>query len=166
MDTINELDLKQKTIEKVCNFLKISNLNLRSEKLEDSIKEICVAKLCNVIGIGCKYNFKSAFFDFFATLTGQAICDELELNIRIAGDEFRLFRYERLNLIQGVRNTIKKENLEESFIDAFNFIDKFKYLIPIVLVKQKDCDLLGHIRLHLHIGMAEEVVILTFCVER
>lgn len=116
-------------IEKVCDFLKISKPNLHSETNKEIIKELCVARLCKSVGINCKYNYKSEFFEFFSNIVGEALADKLNLNIRVAIDELRLIKYERKNLVQEARRFLDNDNIDEAFLDAFKLVNDFKYLI-------------------------------------
>ena len=52
-------------IDKVCKYLKMQSQELFSSSVEDEIKNLCSAKLCDVIGIRCAYNPKNDFFNFF-----------------------------------------------------------------------------------------------------
>ena len=128
-------EARQEVISQVSSFLKIENFIFTSSTIEEEIKELCVAKLCKCIGINCKYNYKTDFFEFFSQVVGEAVCNKLNIPIRIAPDDFRLFRYEKINLIDKVRSFLDTEMVCEAFIDAFDLIDRFKYLIPVI--KQK-----------------------------
>jgi len=67
----------------------------------------------------------------FSEVLGQAICDMLKINIVIADDKFRLFKYDGKNIIEECKrmlmNVYEDEILlEESILDIFNFVDEFK----------------------------------------
>jgi hypothetical protein len=64
------------------------------------------------------------------------VCNKLNIKIRIAPDNLRLFRYNKLNLIEEVRNFLDEEDVEEAFIDSFNLVDEYKYLIPLLNKEQ------------------------------
>lgn len=119
-------------IQKVCGFLKIDCPKLLSNTPQEGVKEICVARLCKSIGINCEYNYKTEFFEFFSSITAEAVCNKLNINLRIAPDNLRLFRYNKLNLIEEVKIFLDNENIDEAFIDAFDFVDSYKYLIPLL----------------------------------
>ena len=55
-------------VEQIATYLNIKNFKTNNEQTEEVIKELCVAKLCSVIGIRCKYNYQSKFFTFFSSL--------------------------------------------------------------------------------------------------
>lgn len=120
---------KENIINGICSYLKIEQPVLHSLTLKEEIKELCVARLCKSIGIKCEYNYKSNFFEFFSNITAEALCNKLKIKIRIAPDHLRLFRYERVNLVDEVRKFLENDDIDEAFIDSFNFIDRFKYLI-------------------------------------
>ena len=131
MSTINIYEIEKVDIlEKVSSFLKLKQPILKSLTIKENIKELCVMKLCKVIGLSGNYNYQSEFFDFFSGLMGEAICERLSINIRIAPDELRLIKYEHINLVQTFKGFLNNASLEEAFLDAFNLADRFKYLIP------------------------------------
>lgn len=125
----NELD-NQTTIDKVCDFFKLKNTRNRSDDLKDTIKELCVNRLCKVIGVTGVYNYKSHFFEFFSNVMGEAVCEKLSINTHIAGDEIRFVKYEHINLVNKTRYFLENESMEDAFLDVFKMIDKYKYLIP------------------------------------
>ena len=129
MITIKENNL-QEIVSNITEYLNLNKIDLTSNTLTENIKELCVAKLCNIIGITCKYNYKSDFFELFSSLTGEALCEKFNLKIHIANDELRLIKYERINLVEKAKSFFLNENIEESILDIFNLADKFKYLIP------------------------------------
>lgn len=116
-------------INQVCDFLKIKRPIIHSVTTEEILKELCVARLCKSVGLYCEYNYKSEFFEFFSTVTAQALADKLCLNMRIAGDELRLFKYNSKNLVAEVRRFLDYESIDEAFLDAFHFLDSYKFLI-------------------------------------
>ena len=131
MNNINMLENeREKVIEKVCSFLEMDIPPKVNVSIKDAIKEICVARLCRAVGITGKYNSKSDFFDFFASIMGEAICEKLSIKIQIACDELRLVKYEHVNLIRQVKEFLDTECVEEAFLDAFELADRFKWLIP------------------------------------
>jgi len=121
---------KNQTISKVCDFLRLENPKLESGTLVDAIKCICVERLCKAVGITGTYNYKSEFFDFFASIMGEALCEKLNTNIHVACEELRLIKYEHINLVAEVKSYLENETTEEAFLDAFELADRFKYLIP------------------------------------
>jgi len=124
------LNYEQKAL-KVKKFLKLDNFDTNTMDIQEKIKEMCVTKLCNILGINYAYNYKSDFFKMFSEVLGQAICDMLKINIVIADDKFRLFKYDGKNIIEECKrmlmNVYEDEILlEESILDIFNFVDEFK----------------------------------------
>lgn len=121
---------KEIIINKICKFCHFERPIMYSTTTEENIKELCVARLCKAIGLTGTYNYKSDFFEFFSSIMGEALCEKLSIKARIASDELRLVRYERINLIDELKTYLDTETVEEAFIDAFNLADKYKYLIP------------------------------------
>lgn len=133
METMNNtLDLKE-LYDKVAEFLQMKNSKVFNGDLNENIKEVCVAKLCNAIGLRCSYNYKSDFFNFFSTIMGEAICQKLNLPLHIAGANLRFVRYDHFNLVDYVKMFLDQDDMDEAFIDAFNFVDRYRYLIPQIL---------------------------------
>lgn len=120
---------KNEILDGLCDKMQVKKPMMKSSTLEEGVKELCVAKLCQTVGINCDYNYKSEFFEFFSKITGQAVCDLNDINLNVAGDELRLVKYERLNLIEYVKFLLNSTDYYEGFLDAFNFVDKHKYLI-------------------------------------
>ena len=125
----NQNDVENVTT-KVCNFFNIDKPKISSKTTNEAIKELCVMRLCKEIGITGIFNYKSDFFDFFASIMGEAVSEILNLKTCVACDELRFVKYEHINLIDQVKIYLEQETIEEAFLDAFELADKFKYLIP------------------------------------
>ena len=128
-----ENEEKDKMLERVCTFFHFEHTALAEKDLKATIKELCVVRLLKAIGLTKGiYNHKSEFFNFFATIMGEAVCQKLDINLRIASDELRLVRYNNINFIKEVKAYLDNESQEEAFLDAFNLVDDNKYLIPLL----------------------------------
>lgn len=117
-------------IFQICDFLKIEQPKIQNTNLKETIKQLCVARLCKAVGLTGNYNYKSDFFEFFSCVMAEAICEKLMIKMQFACDELRLIKYEHINLINEVKSFLDKESVEEAFLDAFELLDRFKYLIP------------------------------------
>ena len=126
----NEIDTS-KELKKVKDFLNIQNFSVHNISLKENIKEICVAKLCDVVGIKCAYNYKNEFFNYFSSVTGEAICQLLNIPIVIAEDNLRLFKYNHINLVEKVKEMLNNNFLEDAYIDVFQFLDNNKHFVGI-----------------------------------
>lgn len=127
------LKLKDKNIEvleRVCDFIDFEIPYLHEIELNGSIKEICVAKLCNVIGITGAYNYKSDFLNFFSDIVAEAVVETLGYKFHIADEQLRFFSFDHVNLVSKARGFLENNDKDEAFIDVFNMVDDFKYLIP------------------------------------
>ncbi len=122
----------QNIVEEVREYLKLKECILKSNTVEEKLKELCVARLCKSIGIRCEYNYKSEFFEFFSSITAEAICQKLGILMHVASDDIRLIKYEHLNLVEEVKKCLNNEDVDEAFIDAFNFVDNHKHLIEYI----------------------------------
>lgn len=131
METLKEIlnEEEKNNINEVCRYLQISKPKFTSNSFCEAIKEICVAKMCKSIGISCNYNYKSKFFEFASSLSGEAVCQNLNIKTHIAQDCYRLFKYENINMVEKVRELLQNEDKDEAFIDIFHFVDRCKYLI-------------------------------------
>lgn len=121
---------KDKAIEMICDFFKMDIPKLNSVSVNDSIKELCVIRLCRAVGLTGKINHKSGFFQFFASIMGEAVCEKLKIKTHVACDELRLVKYEHINLVNKTKQFLDTESVEEAFLDAFELADRFKYLVP------------------------------------
>lgn len=119
-------------IEQVRNYLKLNEYNLKSNSVEETLKELSVARLCKSIGIRCEYNYKSEFFEFFSSITAEAICQKFGYSMHVASDDIRLIKYDRVNLVEEVKKCLNNEDVDEAFINAFNFVDNHKHLISYI----------------------------------
>ena len=124
-----EID-RELTITQICDFFKFERPILVSNTTNETIKELCVARLCKAVGLTGVYNYKSDFFEFFSSIMGEALCEKLKIKTHIAGEELRFVRYNQINLVNELKMYLDTETVEEAFLDAFDLVDKFKYLIP------------------------------------
>lgn len=120
---------EKKIIDRVCEYLHMQSPDLFDTSIEDEIKDLCSAKLCDVIGIRCAYNPKNDFFNFFSTIMGEAVCIKLHLNMNIAPNALRLVRYDGINFVNSTYQLLNSEDVDEAFIDAYNLVDRYKHLI-------------------------------------
>lgn len=133
MDADNIIELNNNiAIQKIKVFLSLKDFSCNNNiSLVENIKVMCVKKLCNVIGIKCECNYKNEFFNYFSSITGEAICQLLNIPIVVAEDNFRLFKYNHINFVEHVKNLLKNEFLEDAYVDVFNFLDNNKHLFNI-----------------------------------
>ena len=117
-------------LEEVCNFIDFEMPILNEDEIIGGIKELCVAKLCDVVGIRGAYNYKSEFLSFFSDVVAEAVVEILGYKFHIASERLRFFSFDHVNLVCAAKKLMLNENKDEAFIDAFNLIDKFKYIIP------------------------------------
>lgn len=130
-----EYEEKRQIIEKICLFFHFEQPSQNINDELDAIKELCVARLCKAIGLTKGvYNHKSEFFNFFATIMGEAVCEKLGINLRVACDELRLVRYNNINFVKEFKSYLDTKTQEEAFLDAFELVDDNKYLIPLIKI--------------------------------
>lgn len=116
-------------INKIKTFLEMEEYNCSLTEVEEQIKEICVAKLCEVLGIGCAYNYKNQMFQIFSSVMAEALCQKLKIQKHIASDNLRLIKYNGINFIEKAKQFLDNTDIEEAVLDIFNFVDENKKLI-------------------------------------
>ena len=116
-------------MNKLESFLNFSPSFFKSESLTERVKEMCVAKLCNEIGIRCEYNYKSGFFNFFSSIMGQAISEKLNLNLCLDDYNLRFVKFENVNLVKTASSILEDKCVNEAFIDVYELADKYKWVI-------------------------------------
>lgn len=133
METKDELDISKQNnkiiVEEVSKYLELKTSDVESITSSDIIKELCVKKLCEIVGIKCRYNYKTEFFNFFSSFVGEAVSLILKLGVRVAPDSLRLFKYNKINFVQRAVELLESEDKDEAIIDLFNLADDNKYLI-------------------------------------
>lgn len=128
-----------KVLKEVSEYLKIE-LKEYHGKVEDAIKALCVAKLCDVIGVNCAYNDKTSFFNFFSSVVGEAVVNNLNIQLTIAPCELRCVRYDGINFITQAKEFLSSFEMEQAFIKIFEFlmhnnhvmkyVDSFNRILP------------------------------------
>ena len=126
-----ELELQKETekLEKLQNYLNFAPSFFKSKCLTEKVKEICVAKLCDAIGIRCDYNYKNIFFNFFSSIMGQAISEKLELNLCVDEFNLRFVKFENVNLVKTAGLILERKEIDEAFIDVYELADKYKWVM-------------------------------------
>ena len=127
-----ETNENKKMVQKIKNFLTFNDF-LYEENLsvQDNIKKLCVKKLCKVIGIKIECNYKNQFFNYFSDVTGEAICQLLNIPIRIADGKFKFVKYNGINFVEHVKELLKNDFLEDAYIDVFQFLEDNKHIFNI-----------------------------------
>ena len=123
----NSVDIE--AIERIKTYLRLGDLDLTGLDALEAIKAMCVARICKSVGIKCKCNSQNKYFNFFAMITGQAVADKFGLRIEIAPASLRLVKYDHKNLVTEVTRFLESEDVDEAFVDSFNMIDNYTYLI-------------------------------------
>ena len=116
-------------IKKIQEFLQLKRYNCSRIEEDEQIKEICVAKLCEILGIECEYNYQNQMFQIFSSILAQAICEKLKIKKNIASDSIRLFKYNGINFIEKAKMFLNSEDVDEAVLDIFNYVDEHKNLI-------------------------------------
>ena len=129
MDFEQNINKEIETMEKLGGFLNFMPTFFKSETLTERVKEVCVAKLCDKIGIRCEYNYKNQFFNFFSSIMGQAISEKLNLNLCLDEYNLRFIRFENVNLIKTAGTFLNEEEIDEAFIHVYELADKYKWVM-------------------------------------
>lgn len=134
METINMENTNNKNKEiydKLAQFIGYFS-DLESDNIIDKIKEMCVKKLCSVVGIKCGCNFRNPYFNFFGCVMGQALCNKLNIVITVAPAGLRLIKYDGINFISRAEQFLENPDIDEAFIDVFDLTDDHKNIIDMV----------------------------------
>ena len=128
------MDEKEKgqIIKKICNFFKMEVPNLDNQSIEEMVKRICIIRLCKAIGLSGVKDIRSDFFDFYSCVMGEAVCNKLNIKLKIASDELRFVKYNQINLIEKTESYLENEMIEEAIIDTFELVDEFKEVINLI----------------------------------
>lgn len=121
--------LEEAILVQFCEFLQFERANILSKTLKESIKEVCVGRLCQALGINCAYNFKNDFFNFFSCIMGEVISNKLGHNIEIDEYNLKFIKVENTNIIYSARTMIENPNLDQAFIDVYKLAHRFEHLI-------------------------------------
>ena len=119
-------------LSKISDFVGCEYSNLVGQDLNDKIKEICVKRLCEVVGIKCGCNFRNPYFNFFGCVMGQAICNKLSIKQTVAPAGLRLIKYDGINFISKAEHFLLNPDIEEAFIDIFDLTDDHKDIIKLI----------------------------------
>ena len=121
--------LEEEILVEICNFLQFERTKILSETLVEAVKELCVARLCEALGVGCAYNFKNEFFNFFSCIMGEAVSTRLGHNLGIDEYNLKFIKVENINLINSAHKMLENPNLDEAFIEVYNLALRFRHLI-------------------------------------
>ena len=121
--------MNEENIEKIKKYLELEDYQFSTFEAVEQAKEICVAKLCEVLGIKYSYNYKGIMFQIFSSVMAEAVCNKLKINLKIADDNLRLVKYNGINFVDKARSFLDNEHIDEATLDIFNFVDKNKKLL-------------------------------------
>lgn len=124
-----ENSMIDETIKTIKQFLDMEDYEFISEEKDEQIQEICVAKLCDILGVEFAYNCQSGMFQIFSIVLSEAISQRLRLGVRFASDELRLVKYNGINFIDKAVELINNPDVDEAVLDIFNFVDEHKKLL-------------------------------------
>lgn len=116
-------------INKIKDYLDIEDESKDFISCEEKVKELCVAKLCNVLGLKRTYNYKNEMFKLFSCVMAEALCEKFKFSKHIADDCIRLVKYNGVNFVDKAKQFLDMEDIDEATLDIFNFVDKNKSLI-------------------------------------
>ncbi len=119
----NKFRAEKESLEQLCSFLKMDMPELKETDFVGQFREICAAKIFKAIGVRNMYNSKNKFFAFLTLSMGQAISDLLSMGLDIAPDSLRLFRYNKINFVNEMKQIFLTEELDEAMLDVFNLAD-------------------------------------------
>ena len=121
--------MNEENLKEIRRFLELNDFQFEPEEEIEQAKAMCVAKLCEVLGIGCAYNYKGPMFQIFSSVAAEAVCQKLKIKKQIAEDRIRLFKYNGINFIEKAKLFLDTYDIDEAILDIFNFVDKNKHLL-------------------------------------
>ncbi len=121
--------MNEDNVKEIKQFLELYDFKFMTQEEVEQAKEMCVAKLCEVLGIGYAYNYKGQMFQIFSSVMAEAICQKLKINKKIASDSLRLIKYNGINFIEKAKMFLDTKDIEEATLDIFNFVDENKKLL-------------------------------------
>ena len=122
----NNNELLEEVTNALCVFLRLDRPNLISNTIEERVKEVVVAKLCELMHIVCPYNYNNDTFYFYSLLVGDVLINKMGYKIQVAPAVFKLFKYNGINYIEEVDRLITTLPLDKSLIDCFVVLDELK----------------------------------------
>lgn len=122
----------EEILKKLTQFINFNVSNFDNDNILDNIKELCVKKLCEVVGIKCGCNYKNPYFNFFGCVMGQALCNKLSIRLTIAPAGLRLIKYNGINFISKAEQYLDNPDIDEAFIDVFDLTDDHKNVIDLI----------------------------------
>ena len=124
MEMYNDINLN-----KIKSYLGLNNYNLINVINVEQVKELCVAKLCAVLGVNCAHNCNNDLFEIFSCIMGEAVCELLHIHVHIAKEDLRLVRYSGINFIKKSYQILEMKEIDEAVLDIFIFIERNKNLL-------------------------------------
>jgi len=121
--------MNEENIEKIKKYLELESYQFSTFEAVEQAKEICVAKVCDVLGIKYTYNYKGKMFQIFSSVMAEAVCNKLKINLKIADDNLRLVKYNGINFVDKAKSFLECEDIDEATLDIFNLVDKNKKLL-------------------------------------
>lgn len=122
----NNNELLEEVTNALCVFLRLDRPNLRTDTIEERVKEIAVAKLCRLMNIRCTYNYTNDTFYFYSLIVGDVFINKMGYKISIAPAVFKLFKYNGINYIEEVDRLITTLPLNKALLDCFVVLDELK----------------------------------------
>lgn len=115
--------------EKVRAFLKMSGYTFVGGDVGEKIKNMCIAKMCRVIGIDCEQCYNSKLFQIFGGILGEAVCRKLMLSLHVVSEELRYLCFNGINFVEQSVHFLNEFEVDEAVLDIFNFVDEHKSIL-------------------------------------
>lgn len=112
--------------ERVKMFLGMFGYKFCGNGTAEKIKNICIAKMCEVIGVDFKLCLNSKLFQIFGSILGEAVCVRLMLDIHVANEKLRCAVLAGVNIVEQTLYYLKHFDVDEAVLDAFNYLDEHK----------------------------------------
>lgn len=129
MCTNKTRDDGEMVLSQVCSYFKMQKPNLTESLFDDRLKELCVIKIFEAIGVKNMYNRENRFFRFLSTCMAQAVSDILNLKLNIAPANVRFVRYDGINFVNQIAEYLQQDDIQLAVIDSFNLVDDNKQIV-------------------------------------
>lgn len=112
--------------ERVKIFLQMAEYKLWGKDIAEKIKNLCIAKICDVIGINCEKCYNSKVFQIYASILGEAVCVKLMTENHVLNEELRCVSFNGVNFVEKSTYFLNIFEVNEAILDIFNLVDDHK----------------------------------------
>lgn len=128
-ENVEDIVYNQNILNIITDYLRTNRVIDNGQPVEEQIKGLCIKKLCESIGIKCNYNVQNIFFNFFASIAGEAVAVKLQINIKVDKLNLKCFKFNNVNIIHGAIFLLDNKIIDEAIIDIYELADRYKWIM-------------------------------------